>query len=52
MVYGKSLEYVDENDIIARIGYFMRKNYNEENTIENVLEHLVECLINFDQLLW
>ena len=52
MVFWKSLQDVDENDIIVGIGYFMRKNYNEENKIENVLEHLVQCLINFDQLLW
>ena len=37
---GKSLEYVDENDIIDGIGYFMRKNYNEETKIEDVREHL------------
>ena len=36
----KSLQYVDENDIIAGIGYFISKNYNEETKIEDVLEHL------------
>ena len=38
--YGKSLQDVDENDIIARIGYFMSKKYNEEIKIEDVLDHL------------
>ena len=36
----KSLGDVDENDIIIGIGYFMRKNYNEDSKIEDVLEHL------------
>ena len=30
----KSLQYVDENDIIAGIGYFISKKYNEETKIE------------------
>ena len=34
---GKSLQDVDENDIIVGIGYFMSKNYNEETKIEDVL---------------
>ena len=37
---GKSLEDVDENDIISRIGYFMSKNYSEYSKFEDVLEHL------------
>jgi len=36
----KSLEDVDENDIISRIGYFMSKNYSEDSKFEDVLEHL------------
>ena len=38
--FGKSLQDVDENNIIVGIGYFMRKNYNEETKIEDVLENL------------
>lgn len=38
--YGNPLKDGKENDIIARIGYFMRKNYNEESKIEGVLEYL------------
>ena len=37
---GKSLEDVDENDIISGIGYFMRKNYSEDSKFEDVIEHL------------
>ena len=37
---GKSLEYLDENDIISRIGYFMSKNYSEDSKFEDVLQHL------------
>ena len=37
---GKSLEDVDENDIIYGIGYFMSKNYSEDSKFEDVLEHL------------
>ena len=37
---GKSLQVVDENDIISGIGYFMRKNYSEDSKFEDVLEHL------------
>ena len=37
---GKSLEDVDENDIISGIGYFMSKNYSENSKIEDALEHL------------
>ena len=37
---GKSLEDVDENDIISGIGYFMSKNYSEDSKFEDVLEHL------------
>ena len=38
--FGKSLEDVDENDIISGIGYFMSKNYSEDSKFEDVLEHL------------
>ena len=38
--FGKSLEYVDENEIIYGIGYFMSKNYSEDSKFEDVLEHL------------
>ena len=37
---GKSLEDVDENDIISGIGYFMSKNYSEDSKFEDVLQHL------------
>lgn len=39
-IFGNSLQDVDENDIIAGIGYFMSKNYNEESKFEDVIEHL------------
>ena len=45
---GKSLQYVDENDIIVGIGYFMSKNYNEETKIEDVLE----CIDGMLDKLW
>ena len=44
--FGQSLQDVDENDIIAGIGYFMSKNYNKGTKIEDVLEHLDGMLDN------
>ena len=41
----KLLQDVDENDIIARIGHFISKMYNEEYKIEDVIEHL-DVIIN------
>ena len=38
--FGKSLEDVDENDIIYGIWQFMRKNYSEDSKFGDVLEHL------------
>ena len=40
----KSLQDVDENDIIAGIGYFISKNYNEESKIEDIIDHLDESI--------
>ena len=42
---------MDENDIVAGIGYFIGKTYNEESKIEDVIENLDEFLLKFDQLL-
>ena len=36
----KWFQYVNENDNIVGIGYFMSKNYKEKSKIKNVIEHL------------